>query len=407
MKPGLERMQQLLQLADAKTPPFEVVLIAGTNGKGSTASMLAAILSASGKRTGLFTSPHLTYFNERFLVNGVPVAMPEVLARLEALIPLFEQTDATFFECVTLLGVKLFQTQAVETAVIEVGMGGRLDATNALAPKRTIITSVAYDHMAILGDTLEQIAFEKAGIMRPGVPCFAALSEPALSVVREHAAQLGSPLLLLDEAFAATPACLDWQGTSVSFCQDGESHSLTTPLIGYHQVSNTALAAATARSLGIDVATVRCGLLETRWPGRLEVLTCDDRRVVLDGAHNPAAAQVVSDTLQTLLGQDKLTLVFGCNQDKVPSEMLRPLLPLTRQVIFTQATLSPKAYPPEQLQPLVPEAHLTHSGDEALAQALALTEPGDTILVAGSLYLIGEVRPLLLGEQGERFERWQ
>lgn len=408
MKPGLERMQQLLALADAAALPFEVVLVAGTNGKGSTASMLAAILSTSGRKVGLFTSPHLTYFNERFLVNGVPVVMPQVLSMLESLIPLFERAEATFFECVTLLGIKLFQEQAVDTAVIEVGIGGRLDATNALIPSRTIITSIAYDHMAILGDTLEKIAFEKAGIMRPEVPCFAALCEPALTVVRDRAAQLGSPLFLLNEAFAAKPECLDWQGTSLSFFESGKFHGLKTPLIGYHQVSNTALAAATARSFGVDMATVRRGLLETRWPGRLEVFTLEGRRIILDGAHNPAAAQIVADTLKALLGADeKLTLVFGCNQDKVPLEMLTPFLPLTQEVIVTQATLSPRAYPPAELQAVLPAAYLSHSGDEALAQALVLTGPGDTILVAGSLYLVGEVRPLLQGVQGERFERWQ
>lgn len=407
MKPGLARMTQLLERAGLAKPPFEVVLVAGTNGKGSTASSLATILSAAGRRTGLFTSPHLSYFNERFLVDGQPIPMAQVLPALEALIPLCEQLEATFFECVTLLGVQLFAELAVELAVFEVGIGGRLDATNALSPSRTLITSVDFDHMEILGDTLEQIALEKSGIMRPAVPCFAALDEPARSVVCRRAAELGAPLQLLGEAFDAELQALSWQGTTLRYRACGSTYELTTPLIGRHQVANAALAIAAARSFGLELPTIAQGLAQTRWPGRLERIAFEGRRILLDGAHNPAAAQVVADTLKALLGSERLTLIFGCNRDKPPQALLAPLAPLAHQVIVSQASLSPKAYPASELKRLVPDALDSSSVDEALAIALERTAAGETILVAGSLYLVGELRPLLLGETGEHFERWQ
>lgn len=403
IKPGLERVEALLELLDHPEKSYDVVLVAGTNGKGSTASTLASILKISGKRTGLFTSPHLTYFAERFRIDGEPVEDPNLLRALEHLKPHAETIGATFFEIVTVLGYELFARAEVEIAVIEVGMGGRYDATNAANPGLSILTNVSLDHTAILGSSLEAIARDKAGIMRPEITTFTAARGVALDVLKLEAGSLGAHLKALPEPDVKT---VGWKGVEFSVASDSGKLALHTPLLGEHQASNVALAALAAQALGVSNGDIQKGVHATQWPGRLEPLMYKGRTVLLDGAHNPAASKALVKTLHNL-GVNDLILILGLGRDKDAAGIIEPLLTLKPEVIVTRSTLSPRAVEPTDLQRLIPGAQFAQTPQEALERAIMGSHTESLILVAGSLYLVGEVRPLILGERGERLERWQ
>lgn len=407
VKLGLERVTELLELLGRPQEHFQVVLVGGTNGKGSCSSTLASILAQAGTRTGLFTSPHLTHFGERFLVDGLPLSEVEVAAGLELLRPHAEALGATFFEIVTALACALFARAGVECAVMEVGLGGRFDATNALAPRLSVITGVALDHTEVLGDTVTQIATEKAGIMRPGVPALTGATGAALRVIEGAAAALGTPLTALERGAALSVTSLGWLGVQCAVRGPAGEVVVTSPLLGLHQGRNVALAVLAAQVLGVSLEAIRRGTEQTRWPGRLEPIRFAERTFLLDGAHNPQAADALAAALEQL-GAAPTTLIFGASVDKQLAEMAAALEPVAAEVILTRARLSPRAASPTQLQPLwhMP-VHLTDSPAEALECALARTQLGATVVVAGSLYLVGELRPLLLGEVREARERQQ
>ena len=410
VKLGLERVRALLERLEKPERTFEVVLIGGTNGKGSCAATLAAILVAAGRRTALFTSPHLTHFSERFQVNEVAVSEADLLTGLETVRPHAEALDATFFEIVTALGCALFARQKVELAVFEVGLGGRFDATNALSPRLSIITGVALDHTEILGDTLGKIAAEKAGIMRPKTPLLTGTTGEALDVLRTAARKLDAPLWVLNEDILLNATALGWSGVRCTVASPLATVQVTTPLLGLHQARNVALAVAAAQQLGVAAGVVQEGVARTRWAGRLEPLRYQDRTFLLDGAHNPQAALALADALAKLSAAPVM-LIFGAAADKDLTGLVTALEPVTSQVIVTRAVLSPRAAPPETLAalwaPYAPSVQRTETPEAALTQALAHTAPGAVIVVAGSLYLIGEIRPLLLAEKPEPWTRWQ
>ena len=410
VKLGLERVRALLERLGHPEDTFEVVLVGGTNGKGSCAATLAAILKAAGRRTGRFTSPHLTHFSERFQVDGRQVSEAELLTGLGAVRPPAEALEATFFEIVTALGCVLFAQREVEIAVMEVGLGGRFDATNALEPRLSIITGVALDHTEILGDTLGKIAAEKAGIMRPDVPTLTGAVGEALDVLRRTARELGAPLWVLGEDILFTATDLGWSGVRCEVESPLGTVQVTTPLLGLHQARNVALAAAAAQRLGVSNEAIREGVTQTRWAGRLEPVLYQNRTVLLDGAHNPQAAAALADTLGRL-GAAPVTLIFGVAVDKDLLGLVQALAPAISQVVVTRAVLSPRAASPETLAELwlsyAPLVYRADTPEEALRQALSYTSPGAVIAVAGSLYLIGEMRPLLLAEETESWERLQ
>ena len=403
--PGLERVRELLARLGAPQREFEAVLVGGTNGKGSTAASLEAMLRASGRRTGLFTSPHLTRLSERFVVGGQELPEETVMTALARVRGESEAVGASFFEVVTALGCLLFAEAGVELAVMEVGLGGRLDATNVLDPRLSVITNVALDHTAILGGTHAQIAAEKAGILRAGRPAVTAVSADVLPMLEGQEADLWA----LGRDWAARTRSLGWDGTAVNVRWPGAELELHTPLLGAHGGLNAALAAVAAARLGVPAGAIRQGAAGTRWTGRLEVLKWQGRRVLLDGAHNPAGAQALAAALRPLLaasGQEKLPIIFGAADDKDLSGVAAELAPLASRVILTRAALSPRAADPARLALLfgdVPTA-VTAAPAEALT---ALTAHEELFLVCGSLYLLGEVRPLLLGERAEGHERWQ
>lgn len=410
VKLGLERIQALLERLGHPEHTFEVVLVGGTNGKGSCAATLAAILQTAGQRTGLFTSPHLTHFAERFRVDSEEASVSELLQGLEVVRPFAEALGATFFEIVTALGCVLFARRSVDIAVFEVGLGGRFDATNALTPLLSVITGVALDHTEILGDTLGKIAAEKAGIMRPEIPTLTGATGEALDVLRSTAQELGAPLWVLGDEVALRATDLGWSGVQCRVESPLGAVLVTTPLLGFHQARNVALAVAAGQVFGVSDEAVREGVAGTRWAGRLEPLSYRNRTFVLDGAHNPQAAAALAAALESL-GAAPTTLIFGAGADKDLTGLVAALTPATAQVIVTRAALSPRAASPDLLAELwtshVPTVQSTETPAEAVKHALTHTDPGAVIIVAGSLYLIGEVRPLLLGETAETWTRLQ
>lgn len=424
--PGLERVREMLARLGTPQRNFEVVLVGGTNGKGSTAASLEAMLRAGGRRTGLFTSPHLTRLSERFVVGGAELPQGAVAAALERVRPASEAVEASFFEVITALGCLLFAEAEVDLAVMEVGLGGRLDATNVLDPRLSVITNVALDHTAILGDTPGQIAAEKAGILRAGQSAVTAVAPDVLPILERQ----GADLWALGRDWAAQTRSLGWDGTEVGVQWPGGGTQLRTPLLGEHGGLNAALAAVAAARLGVPTPAIVQGAAQTRWPGRLEVLPRQGlprqgltgqgltgrgltgqggHRVLLDGAHNPAGARALAQALRPLLagqGQERLPVIFGAAEDKDLAGVAAELLPLASRVILTRAALSPRAADPARLAALFPGVPLERA--ETPAQALAALRPEeDLALACGSLYLLGELRPLLLGEQPESHERWQ
>ena len=406
IKPGLTRVYALLGRTGHPETGFETVLVGGTNGKGSTASTLASILTAAGRRTGLFTSPHLSYFGERFQTDGEPVQAETVEATLQALKPHAEALEATFFEIVTVLACVLFAEAGVETAVLEVGLGGRYDATNAVEPSLSLLTNVSLDHTQVLGDTVEEIAQDKAGILRPGKPALTAATGVGLAVIQTEAARLGAHLFTLGSEFQAEVRAAGWDGLELVVHSPQGRVAVHSPLIGRHQAANVALAVAAAQALGVSSEATETGVRLAKWPGRLERLTFQNRTVLFDGAHNPAAAQNLRAVL-TELGVTGFTLVAGVGQDKDVAGVLSPLVAEAEHVILTKASLSPRASEPEGFAKIVPGALVEPDPRRALKRAVELTSRESIIVVAGSLYLVGELRPYVLGEKGEGLERWQ
>ena len=400
--PGLDRVRELLSRVGNPQASFQTVLVGGTNGKGSAAAVLASILKADGRHTGLFTSPHLTHFAERFQVNGQDLSQETVDAALGRLRPHAEAAGATFFEIVTAMGALLFAEAGVQVAVMEVGLGGRLDSTNVLDPVLSVITNVALDHTDILGNTLEAIAAEKAGILRADRPAVTGVAADLLPLLRATNADLWA----VGGELELDTRSLGWQGAQVSVGLPGTALSFHTPLLGAHGARNAALAAAAAWRLGVGEGAIRGGAAAAHWPGRLEVLPWRGGRVLLDGAHNPDGARALAAALRDL-GVSPLPVVFGAAGDKDVEGVVAALRPLASHVILTQAVLSPRAAPAAVLAPLFGDltVTLTDSPAEALDVLAALNAP--LALACGSLYLIGELRPLLLGTAGEDRERWQ
>lgn len=400
VRPGLDRVHALLGALDRPQDHFRTVLVGGTNGKGSTASTLAAVLGAAGERTGLFTSPHLTRFSERFVVGGQELPAEGVLEALARVRPLAEAHEASFFEVVTALGCLLFAEAGVRTAVMEVGLGGRLDATNALDPVLSVLTNVGLDHTAILGDTVQAIAAEKVGILRTGRPAVTGVS-PELWPVLDGP---GADLWAVGRELRWEARSLGWEGYEVELHTPAGDLTFRTPLLGRHGAGNAALAAAAALRLGISAEVIRQGTAATRWPGRLERLPWRGGSVLLDGAHNPDGARALAGAVADL-GTGPLPLIFGAAEDKDLEGVAAALRPLASRVILTRAALSPRAADPHSLAHLFPGLQLTLT--DTPQEALEALPPGALALACGSLYLVGELRPLLLGEAGETRERWQ
>lgn len=394
----LGRMRALMALLGNPQDRYRTLHLAGTKGKGSVSAMCASVLKAAGYRTGFYTSPHLQDFRERIQLNGEYISEADLVAivrRLQELVP--QVPGITTFELNTALAFEYFARQAVDVAVIEVGLGGRLDATNVITPLVSVITSLSYDHMDLLGNTLTLIAGEKAGIIKPNVPVVSAPQQPeALETLERVAAERAAPLTVVgrDVLFQPLTHSLDGQ----TFQINGETLSL--PLLGAHQVENAAVAYAALQALNvflpISAEAIRTGLAAVRWPGRFEILHRQPYLVV-DGAHNADSAQRLAAALADYFPQRRVHLIFGASADKDIAGMLAALLPQVNSVICTQA-VHPRALEPEQLAAQVAtlrpaaEVECVPAVQPALARALALAAPEDVILACGSLFIVAEVQ---------------
>lgn len=406
IKPGLDTIQSLLEGLGHPERRYPSVHVGGTNGKGSTAAMTAAVLQAAGYRVGLYTSPHLMEFRERIRINGDMIPEARVAALTDCIRAVSgTPREPTFFEFTTALAFRYFAETGVDVAVVEVGLGGRFDATNVLSSSATAITNVALDHQEYLGETIGAIAYEKAGIIKPGVPVVVGrVSDEAWAVISRVAEERGAPLRRLHDAFTVeghSPARFLYRGMRASYA------GLACPLPGRHQLDNAACALAlletvSERGLPVTELAVRTGLQAVQWEGRLE--TVESRpRVVLDGAHNPAAAAVVAEYVADIRRDQpgaRVILVWGMMRDKDREEFLDCLLPHVDDIVVTQARI-PRAAGAEELAAVVGTrgraAQVRPDPAEAIRLARQLATPGDLILITGSLILVGEAKAILLG----------
>jgi dihydrofolate synthase / folylpolyglutamate synthase len=394
---GLERMQAALAELGHPERRLRAVHVAGTNGKGSTCAMVDAALRAAGYKVGLYTSPHLVRFNERIKVDGEDID-EAVLGSLLLSVLTRAPTAAllTYFELGTLLAFFHFAEAQVDFAVLETGLGGRLDATATCVPAVTAVTALGLDHMEFLGETLVAIAKEKAGIFRPGVPAVVA-QQPAeaMEVLRGEAKRVGAPLLREGEDFT-----LAQEDGHLVFRHGGRTlKDVVLGLQGRHQWHNAAVAFAVLDVLGQkgvalpDTAILR-GLREVRWPGRLEEVA-GTPLLLLDGAHNPAGVQVLREALDSTYQGRKVHLVFGAVREKDVHAMLQGLLPRMASVTLSPLQ-TPRSLPPEAYlalaQGLCADVHVAASAQQALDAARARAASEDVVLIAGSLFLVGEVK---------------
>src|SRR5579872_5999551 len=353
------------------------VHVAGTNGKGSTCAMIESGLRAAGLRTGLFTSPHLVEPTERIRIDGCPVSAMQFTAAFDRVHLCAEQLlnegaidfHPTYFETVTAMAFLLFQDQKTEAVVLEVGLGGRLDATNVVHPELCVITPVDFDHEALLGKSLEAIAGEKAGILKPGVPAvFAAQRPEALETLDRRAADLGVDVIHAQEKWHVDNVELSAQGSSFTV-HDGFEMRIHCPLAGEHQVVNAVVAAAALDRLGIAPSAIERGIASTRWPGRLHRVS-DSPEIILDGAHNPAGARALAAYIQRFYSKRRVVLVYGAMRDKAVEEIAGILFPYADEVIATAPGQS-RAVDPETIRELAAHPNLRTAPDLAAALDLA------------------------------------
>lgn len=387
---GLENTFKLAGLAGNPQEKLRFIHVAGTNGKGSTCAILESIYRASGLRVGLFTSPHLVSFAERIQVNRGLIPEAEVVRLVSEMQEVLKQFPKeghpTFFEVVTVMGLKYFAEQKCDLVIWETGMGGRLDATNIVTPLASVITNVDLDHQKWLGETIEQIAFEKAGIIKAGVPLITGETKAAaLDVIADTAEKKNTQLTIVASDTATADLLND-----VRF-----------PLLGEHQKINAAVALATVEVLQpilpVSPAEIRRGLETVFWPGRVQLMqTAAGQKIVLDGAHNLAGAEALRKTLLAEFAGQKFALLLGILRDKQFPEICRILAPLSEH-IFLVPVGSERTAAPEELASICraanPKAAVTNCG--TLAQALEQTRTENLLVISGSLYLIGEAMELL------------
>lgn len=385
---GLDRITRLLDALGNPHRTGRFVHVAGTNGKGSTSAMIEAGLREAGVRTGLYTSPHLIEPTERIRISGQAVSEDQFAEAFSEVHEISERLERsgildlhpTYFECVTAMAFLLFARAHVDTVVLEVGLGGRLDATNVVRPALSVITPIDFDHQIFLGDTLDKIAAEKAGILKPGVPAvFAAQPPEAEAVLRAHA----QGPYALSRDWAITDLELDAHGSRFRM----REFEITCPLAGEHQVENARTAAIALCELGISPT----GIATTRWPGRLERVS-EQPEVILDGAHNPAGARALSSYIRRFYTGRRIWILYGVMRDKAVAEMAATLFPLADRVIVTAPTNS-RAMAPECIP--ASGAIVTHTVAEAVV-LLREAKPDDVIFITGSLFVVGEARALLL-----------
>ncbi len=395
VKFGLERIGTVLDALGHPERACRFIHVAGTNGKGSTSAMIEAGLREAGERTGLYTSPHLIEPTERIQIAGRPVSAEEFAGAFETVHRAAEELLAsgsidlhpTYFETVTAMAFALFRDAGAERVVLETGLGGRLDATNVVMPELCVITPIDFDHEQYLGNTIEAIAAEKAGILKPGVPVVLAPQRPeAERVVRERAVDLGCRVIT--PLGAVSDIRIDARGSRFVY----EGHRIECPLAGEHQLSNALTATLALCASG----TAPEGIARTVWPGRLErVAEAPD--IILDGAHNPAGARALAAYIERFYAGRRLWLVYGSMRDKAVEEITAILFPLASEIIVTAPQFG-RALRPEAIAEAWPSPHVrtAPSLPDAIETVRSQAAATDVVIITGSLFVVGEARALLV-----------
>jgi dihydrofolate synthase/folylpolyglutamate synthase len=397
-KLGLERMEILLGALGNPERGKRFVHVAGTNGKGSTCAMIASAFQQAGYRTGLYTSPHLVEPTERIQIDGAPLGTLEFVNAFEIVHAAAERllqngrldTHPSYFETVTAMALMTFRDQC-DISVLEVGLGGRLDATNVIAPEMCVITPVAFDHESFLGNSLETISAEKAGILKPAVPLILAKQEtPAERMISQRANELKCRIVRTRDAVVSD---LRAKRESSEFTLDGIRFECA--LAGRHQTENATAAILCCRELKVEFSQIQAGLKNVKWPGRLEVISRKPD-FVLDGAHNPAGAAALAAYIREFCNDRPVWIVYGAMRDKAIEEMAGALFPLAQRVIATAPNF-PRALRPEAILQATEHANAAVAETVSVAIDMARTAPKEAIVFfTGSLFLVGEVRGLLL-----------
>jgi len=397
---GLDVIGNILEGVGNPQNNFNTIHVAGTNGKGSIASALSTILHKAGYKVGLYTSPHLVRFNERICINNQPVSDDDVVAAYDAVKNVhYGSREPTFFEFNTAMAFYEFGRHNVEWAVIETGMGGRLDATNIITPAMSIITNISLEHKLYLGNTISEITREKGGIIKKGIPVVTGVTQKnAISALTSIAKKQSAPFYRFRDAFRVR------RNRNTSFNYFGIDHvwrHIQTGLIGNHQINNAALVLAACEllirnNLNLSLKNIKDGLEQNRWPGRLEMVSSSPQ-ILLDGAHNFIAARHLARYLSENLSDRDITLIIGILDDKPYKAILKDLLPLCRKVILTRPKID-RALSPERLYPtakkIISDIHIISDVDKAIIYAIENASPKDTICIAGSLYVVGEAKEL-------------
>ena len=429
VKPGLERITALLEHLGNPHHKLSFVHIGGTNGKGSTAAILSSILEASGYQVGLYTSPYLEAFNNRIAINGEDISQEKLVEHVKRVKPVVEKVAAvpdlghpTEFEVVTALALDYYASLKPDLVILEVGLGGRLDATNIVTPLASVITNVSLDHTSVLGDTVEEVTFEKAGIIKDKVPVLTTASDPVVqNLLKETASQKQSPFYQVVNSYSseenyeknltfsqgiikfrqkeilAGGQRFDYSGLNATY------NDLFLSLIGSYQVANAALALAIVEVLNfegfhLNEDSVRYGLTRVSWPGRMEVMQ-ESPLLVLDGAHNPAAIQELSRAIKDFFKYERLVLVMGIMEDKDVKGVMGNIIHQADLLILTRPEL-PRAADPHVLRDkLVEEGNMPHilvelDIKQALGLALSSANEDDLVLVTGSFFTISDARDI-------------
>jgi dihydrofolate synthase / folylpolyglutamate synthase len=407
---NISTLAELMRHPERRSP---CVQIAGTNGKGSTAAMLESIVRSTGLRTGLYTSPHLERINERIRIDGEPIADDDFAASFERVRQIIEFAIAsgslaahpTFFECLTAIAFDAFAQAGVEFAVYEVGMGGRLDATSVVVPEIAAITQIDFDHEAYLGHSLEEIAREKAGIIKPNATVLSAAERPeARGAIARRCEEQHARLFELDGLWKVSGVHANdgFYRARAAWFRDDSVVNLKLPLPGKFQIRNALTAAATAgllaeRGFSINWQAVEQGITNVSWPGRLEKIS-DRPAIFLDGAHNPAAARELRNFWDENLADRRIILIYGAMRDKAVDEIAGLLFPRAARVILTQPNQS-RAISVEVLSQIAchhaANCESAANATEAIDRARSISKPEDAIFITGSLFLVGEARGIL------------
>ena len=399
---NLGRMEDFLELLGNPHENYKVIHVAGTKGKGSTCALLASILTKNGFQTGFYSSPHMIDFTERIRIGENQILNREIVEYINSLDPAIKKVpELTTFEIITGMALKYFADKRVDFAVVEVGMGGRFDATNVVHPEVSIITSISHDHTKVLGKTIKKIAFEKAGIIKKGIPVIVSKQKTsALEVIRKVAAVRGSRIVYVADTFKAELVNHSLDGQDFKILKAGKKGiEINIPLLGDHQVDNALTAFACIEELkdqGITINTdaISSGFKNVKWPGRFEIIN-KKPLIIIDSAHNPDSVRKLKETVQKYLPEKQLILIFGASEDKEVASMLKLIQPLIKTLIITKSH-HPRAMELNKIKEIAERIGIAWIvKDEiknAIGEALAHSDDSTAILATGSIFIAGAVK---------------